>query len=196
MGIKQEPRQYLIFIFDDFKNREKIIELIALQLSPLTDEKSHVKYNYGDYGVVINLQTHISFYDFRDYVHNILEKVASQYFLIETPKNIFAYMPPELKMNLFDLTGENNIPPKKDSFKGIFESLDRILYELPKNIDIENFIFDDDKFDDIVKNVFGQNEKKQVIKPSIDDVLEKIHEKGLNSLTEIEKTVLDEYSKK
>lgn len=195
MKEQQEPYQYLLFIFGDFKGKDKIIELIALQLSSFTDKHSYVKYNYGDYGVVMNFQSHINFYNLRDHVHIILEKVAPQYFLFERPKHMYAYMPPELKLNLFDLNEENvNIEQKDVNFKDMMNIMDNFLINLTSTISPEIMLSEDD-MERMFENIMNDVENKGRVKPTIDDILDKIKEKGIESLTNSEKQILDEYSK-
>lgn len=193
MDKNQVPFQYLLFIFGDFKGKDKIIELIATQLSAFTDKDTYVKYNYGDYGVVMNLQSHFSFLNLRDHVHIIMEKVVPQYFLIETPKNFYAFMPPELKLNLFDLTEENQkMEEKEENFKDFTNIIDNFFFNIPPSLSED--IFSEDITSDIFNKImFKVDENKKL--PTIDELLEKIKEKGLNSLTETEKQLLDEYSK-
>ena len=195
----QEPYQYMLFIFGDFKGKDKIIELIALQLSAFTDKHSYVKYNYGDYGVVVNFQSHLSFYNIRDHVHIILEKVAPQYFLFERPKHMYAFMPPELKLNLFDLTEENiNIEQKDVNFKGNMNIMDNFLINLTSTFSMDNVFSEEDMekmFENIMNRMDHDIEYNENKKPTIDDILDKIKEKGIDSLTKTEKQILDEYSK-
>lgn len=195
----QEPYQYMLFIFGDFKGKDKIIELIALQLSAFTDKHSYVKYNYGDYGVVVNFQSHLSFYNIRDHVHIILEKVAPQYFLFERPKHIYAFMPPELKLNLFDLTEENiNIEQKDVNFKGNMNIMDNFLINLTSSLSMESILSEEDMermFENIMNRMDHDIEYNDNKKPTIDDILDKIKDKGIDSLTKTEKQILDEYSK-
>jgi len=197
MKEQQEPIQYLLFIFDDFTKNEKIVDLIALQLSALTDKDSFVKYNHGKYGIVINLQSHFSFYEFRDYVHTILENIVSQYFLIEKPKNMYAFMPPELKLNLFDLYDENNFNEnEKDvNFDKSLNIMDNFLYYYTSSISDEKLI-SDEKMETMFSKIMSEIEKSEIEVPTVDDILEKIKEKGMKSLTDNEKQILDEYSKK
>lgn len=197
MHKNQEPFQYLLFIFGDFRGKDKIIELIATQLSAFTDKNSYLKYNYGDYGIVMNFQSNFSFLNLRDHTHIILEKVAPQYFLMEHPKNLYAFMPPELKINLFDLYEENQTieEDKNDNFK---ENLfDNFLFTLSSSFMTDETMSEEQMeklFNDIMlKNTYPTYMEKDP--PTIDELLEKIKENGLNSLTETEKQILDEYSK-
>lgn len=190
-----EPYQYMLFIFGDFKGQDKIIELIALQLSAFTDKNSYVKYNYGDYGIVMNFQSHFSFYNLRDHVHIVLEKVAPQYFIFEKPKHMYAYMPPELKLNLFDLNEENvNIEQKDVNFKDMMNIMDNFLINLTSSFNTDNLLSEDD-MEKMFENIMNEVDKREEFRPTIDDILDKIKDKGIDSLTNTEKQILDEYSK-
>ena len=190
----QEPYQYMLFIFGDFKGKDKIIELIALQLSAFTDKHSYVKYNYGDYGVVVNFQSHLSFYNIRDHVHIILEKVAPQYFLFERPKHMYAFMPPEMKLNLFDLNEENQkFEETTKTKKNESNIMDNFIFNMASTL-LPNDILSEEDMDKMFENIMTQVNNKEP-KPTIDEILEKIQEMGIDSLTNFEKQILDEYAK-
>lgn len=196
----QEPYQYMLFIFGDFKGKDNIIELIALQLSAFTDKNSYVKYNYGDYGVVVNFQSHMSFYNIRDHVHIVLEKVVPQYFFFEKPKNMYAFMPPELKINLFDLYEDNVKDMQKDvNFNDKMNLMDNFLINLTSSFTTNNELSEEDMenmFNNIMKKLDYTTEYEEKHRPTIDDILDKIKDEGIDSLTNSEKQILDEYSKK
>ena len=61
MNNKTEKFQYMIFIFGDFKNDDELVKLIATQISPFTNNNSYLKYNYGDHGIVMNLESLLPF---------------------------------------------------------------------------------------------------------------------------------------
>lgn len=197
MHKNQEPFQYLLFIFGDFRGKDKIIELIATQLSAFTDKNSYLKYNYGDYGIVMNFESQFSFVNLRDHTHIILEKVAPQYFLMERPKNLYAFMPPELKINLFDLNEENHIIEEKKDNKTNDNIFDNFLYTFSSSL-MSDDIMSEEQMDNFFNEIMSKTNYTTYIKeepPTVDELLEKIKEKGLNSLTETEKQILDEYSK-
>lgn len=194
MDKNQEPYQYLLFIFGDFKDNEKFVELISTQLSLFTDKNSYLKYNYGDYGMVLHFQSEFSFYNLRDHVHITLEKVVPQYFLMEKPKHLYAFMPPELKLNLFDLNEENdNIEQKDVNFKDMMNIVDNFLINISSTFNED--IFSEEHMESMFENIMSKVDKQDYEKPTMDELLEKIKDNGLNSLTEQEKQILDEYSK-
>ena len=190
----QEPYQYLLFIFGEFKNNDKIVELIASQISIFTDENSYLKYNYGDYGIVMHFQSHFSFYNLRDHVHVVLEKVVPQYFLMERPKNFYAFMPPELKLNLFDLYEENHNEEQTNvNFKDMMNIVDNFLINITSSLNED--IFYEENMEQMFNNIMNKVENEEKYTPTIDELLDKIKDKGLSSLTDNEKQILDEYSK-
>lgn len=194
-------KQYLLFLYGEYENTDKIIELIALQISNFTSNDSYVKYNYGGSNAVMFFESEFSFYELRDYVHLILENICSQYFLMEKPKGLYAYMPAELKLNLFNLT-EDNIKEKKNieetkneknESKTMFDAFDKFIINTANSFfDESNFSEEDMErmFVNITNKIRGGKEET----PTIDEILDKISNKGIESLSLTERKILDEYS--
>lgn len=194
-------KQYLLFLYGEYENTDKIIELIALQISNFTSNDSYVKYNYGGSNAVMFFESEFSFYELRDYVHLILENICSQYFLMEKPKGLYAYMPAELKLNLFNLT-EDNIKEKKDieetkneknEFKNMFDAFDKFIINTANSFFDESNLSEEDMermFVNITNKMKGGKEDS----PTIDEILDKISNKGIESLSLSERKILDEYS--
>ena len=198
--INKEPIQYLLFVYGDFRNKDKVVELISLQLSSFTTMTSNIKFNYGDYGAIYNFESEHNFFNIRDHVHIILEKVSFQYFLIEKPKNMYAYMPPELKINLFDLLSDNdnkeyNITEEEEE-SGYTNLTDMFYYTTNTTFSEEDLFKGIDK-DQLFQNIMERlkYEDEDQPKPTVDDILDKIRDKGMDSLTSYEKKLLEEYSK-
>ena len=198
--INKEPIQYLLFVYGDFRNKDKVVELISLQLSSFTTMTSNIKFNYGDYGAIYNFESEHNFFNIRDHVHVILEKVSFQYFLIEKPKNMYAYMPPELKINLFDLLSDNdnkeyNITEEEEE-SGYTNLTDMFYYNTNTTFSEEDLFKGIDK-DQLFQNIMERlkYEDEDQPKPTVDDILDKIRDKGMDSLTSYEKQLLEEYSK-
>ena len=191
MSKYQEPNQYLLFIFNDFKGKDKLVELIATQVSAFTDNNTNLKFNYDDNCVIMHFQSEFSFYVIRDHVHIILEKVVSQYFLMETPKKLYAFMPPDLKLNLFDLDEKNNTAGKNKS--KINDIIDNFIIGFTSSFNSD--LFSQENMNKIFNESMFYEDFSHYKPPTIDEILEKIAKNGLNSLTEEEKQILDEYSK-
>lgn len=192
----KDIKQYMIFIYGNYKDKDKIVELIAVQISAFTDPNTFLKYNYGDYGIVMNFQSLYNFYELRDNIHIILEKAVDQYFIMEVPNAMYAYMPPEMKLNLFDLNEENNvIEETTKNNKHESNIMDKFIFNIASSFLPEDLLSEEDMdimFDNIMSKVHNKEPKQR---PSIDDILEKIQEMGIDSLTNLEKQILDEYAK-
>jgi predicted transcriptional regulator len=113
---------------------------------------------------------------------------------MERPKSFYAFMPPELKLNLFDLHEENNdIEQTNVNFKDFTNIMDNFLINIASSFD--NDIFSEESMENMFNNIMSKVENKETHVPTIDELLEKIKDKGLESLTDNEKQILDEYSK-
>ncbi len=194
MDTSQESKQYMIFIYGDYKDKDKIVELIAIQLSAFSNPETYLKYNYGDFGIVVNFNSDFSFYELRDHIHIVLEKVVDQYFLIETPNAMYAHMPPEMKLNLFDLNEENQkFEETTKTKKNESNIMDNFIFNIASTL-LPNDILSEEDMDKMFENIMTQVNNKEP-KPTIDEILEKIQEMGIDSLTNFEKQILDEYAK-
>jgi hypothetical protein len=108
---------------------------------------------------------------------------------------MYAYMPPELKLNLFDLNEENlNIEQKDVNFKDMMNIMDNFLINLTSSFNTDNLLSEDD-MDKMFENIMNEVDKREEFTPTVDDILDKIKDKGIESLTNTEKQILDEYSK-
>jgi flagellar motor component MotA len=56
-------------------------------------------------------------------------------------------------------------------------------------------LFSEENMDKMFENIMFKMEKEEKQTPTIDELLDKIKDKGLSSLTDDEKQILDEYSK-
>jgi len=125
-----------------------------------------------------------------------LEKAVDQYFLMEVPNAMYAFMPPEMKLNLFDLNEENhNFEDKENKEKPDVNILDKFIFNIASSLMPEDMLSEEDMdkmFENIMLKVSNKDPKQ---KPTIDDILDKIQDNGFDSLTNFEKQILDEYSK-
>jgi len=104
-------------------------------------------------------------------------------------------MPPELKLNLFDLYEKNHNEEQTNvNFKDNMNLIDNFLINITSSMNED--LFSEENMGKMFENIMfkmEKEEKKQT--PTIDELLDKIKDKGLSSLTDDEKQILDEYSK-
>jgi len=176
----------MLFMFGDFVDNESFITDVSYQLITVVSSK-FMKFNYGEFGMVINFRTKETFEDLKEYVDMCMNEVVEQYFLMEVTTNIDIKMEQKLKRDFLNIDGVK----KETKTKGVHK--DELSEEKKKRMNnIMEFIFP--LTEDMIKNPFLKEEKKE--KPTVDQILDKISEKGIESLTEEEKQILDNYGKR
>jgi hypothetical protein len=184
--MKSQDKRYMLFIFGDFTEMEKFIEDISYQLITVVSSE-YLKFNYGEFGVFLHFRTKELFMELKEYVDMCLDGVVEQYFLMEATENVDIKMERKLKRDFLNIDGVK----KETKTKGVQK--DELSDEKKKRMNsMMEFIFP--LTEDMIKNPFLKEEKKE--KPTVDQILDKISEKGIESLTEEEKQILDNYGKR
>lgn len=186
---KRQPKQdpsYMLFIFGDFDEQENLATNLSSQLLTVVSSP-FLKFTYGEYGVVFHFRSKELFSDLKEYIDMGMSEITEQYFLMEVTKNMDIKMPRKLKKDFLNIDGEEK---KKETRTGEInvESKLRERKEELRNFTFE-FLMPTD-FNQMVQN----NEPDYL--PTVDEILDKISEKGINSLTEQEKEILDNYGKR
>jgi hypothetical protein len=187
-----DNKQYLLFLYDDFRGKDEVVKILTEQMSIFIAEGTFLKFNYGDFGIIFHFESPFSFIGLRENVQFIFDRVSYQYFLMEYPPNLHVFMPSDLKLNLFDLTSENNTKETNLGNENI-HIFDKFMFHITSTFNPQDFIFEEEDstiFTSIVQEVTEERNK-----PTVDELLEKILEKGIKSLSKYEKKLLDEYSK-
>jgi hypothetical protein len=168
-------KKYLLIVIGDFKSDE-ICKEIALTVTPLVDSP-HLKFQSSKGTLIFHFESEVDQSEIHDYIEGSLFDIVNVFILTEYTDNVSVCMPKELKQHLFDLENNNE--------------------EVSINIDLNQNrrSFDDlEEEDDFVALLL--NEVKSKVKlPSLDQILDKIASKGVDSLTQFEKDTLDSYSK-
>ena len=186
---------YLLFVFGNLTVDGSQDE-IASALLPITKNEK-VKFIYGSYHMVVNLETELPFDELKEFIYETLKSDMFEYFLMPMSDKTSVKLPESMAEHLFDLENDTDkvhvftqldVEELKKRDKQTDEELDLIINYFLSNseFDMED---DDDEEDDLIKKVM--NKTKQ---PSVDEILEKIVENGMDSLTLQEKQILDEYS--
>ena len=168
-------KKYLLVVIGDFEKQE-ICQEIAVTITPLVDSP-HLKFQSSKGTLIFHFESEVDQSEIHDYIEGSLFDIVNVFILTEYTDNVSVCMPKELKQHLFDLENNNE--------------------EVSINIDLNQNkrSFDDlEEEDDFVALLL--NEVKSKVKlPSLDQILDKIASKGVDSLTQFEKDTLDSYSK-
>lgn len=185
--------KYILFVFAKNDNPKEFTEQIAEELCVISDTPN-LNFYFGPESSVFTISTLDSYEDVKDYVDMILGVGDIMYVLLPyTPDKLSYGLPEKISKHLFndgisDFMSEkyNNSEPNEFEVRKMIQDKIRDTF----NLNIENFDFeyDEDEWTDI------DEIKNKQRSPSLDELLEKIKEKGLNSLTEKELIFLNKYS--
>jgi hypothetical protein len=186
---KRQPKQdpsYMLFIFGDFDEQENLATNLSSQLLTVVSSP-FLKFTYGEYGVVFHFRSKEVFSDLKEYIDMGMSEITEQYFLMEVTKNVDIKMPRKLKKDFLNIDGEEK---KKETKTGEI-NVESKLKE--RKEELRNFTFEF-----LMPTDFNQMAQKNEpdYSPTVDEILDKISENGIESLTEKEKEILDNYGKR
>lgn len=176
----------MLFIYGDFIESEILIQELSGQMLPLISSP-YLKYTYGEFGVVFHFRSDEIFSELKEYFDMVLNEITEQYFLIETTSsNIDIKIPKKLKKDFLSIDGE----VKKEENKTGEINVEAKLKE--RREELKNFTFEF-----LLPADFpSMGNRIEILDPTVDEILDKILEKGIESITEREKQILDNYGKK
>ena len=126
-----------------------------------------------DGSLIFHFASEVDMDELSSFIETILFDITTTFILTEVSDKLSINFPEEIKNHLLDLENHN----------------DNIEMRLNVNREINDE--DDDSYVALLLNDI----KRRVPKPSLDQILEKIKSKGILSLSQYEKDILDEYSK-
>jgi len=169
-------KKYLLTVFGNFE--EEQCEEIAHCLEPLVDS-THLKFQYRSGVIIFHFESEILMEDIHEFVELTSYDLYDSFILTEYNDNVSVFMTDDMKQHLFDLETETE---------------DVITFDLVSKNRMDNY-YDEDNEDDIV-TVLLNEVKKNLQLPTLDQLLDKVSEHGVESLTPYEKATLDNYSQK
>jgi hypothetical protein len=169
-------KKYLLTVFGEFNNKE-IIARLGKGMAPIVDSP-HLKFQHTKGAMVFHFGSEVNTEEIYDYVTGIFYGLSDAFILTEMTDKTSVYMPENIKAHLLDLENDT-------------EEVD-IRIDVPKM---------SKSYDDMSEMAEGFVEflldefREEVIAPSLNEILDKISEKGIKSLSTFEKEILDNYSK-
>jgi hypothetical protein len=184
---KPQDSRYMLFLYGDFSDGDDLTNEISMQFVPAVSSE-FLKFTYGEFGVVLHFRSKETFEDLKEYVDMVFNDITEQYFLIEVSGDVDIKMPRKLKKDFLNIDGD----VKKEEPKTGGIKVDEVRDD--RNRDIKNMSFD--IFLPMFDPTSPFNKVQEEVLPTVDEILEKITEKGIESLTEKEKEILDNYGKR
>lgn len=172
---------YLLFVYFDgtVENSEITTNEIATQIAEQMSSKE-AKFMFGDKHAIFHFASDLTITEMADWINIINDDLdCFQYFLVPKPKSSESNMP---KDNLEHLLSLRKTKPTKHK-----PTPPKINYEFKPSKGEESFMDIADLLLDL--------RKPKTCNMTLDELLDKISINGMDSLSEIEKQKLDEYSK-
>ena len=187
--METEKSLFTLFIFGNFKGRGAEGELLQ-PLIPITLDES-LKYVYESYTMIVQFDTDLPKEELTEYLKATYKSNDIQYYLVPKGEELSVDLPSKIKNNLKELEkgGERvrfishgyNIDTKKS-----IDDFDKLIQYFMSESDFQNMTFEDEDDDPMLRP-----QKKN---PTLDDLLDKMIDKGALSLSEEEKRLLTHYS--
>ena len=170
---------YLLFAYYDnsVENTEEKTEEIGIKLAEHMTS-GQVKFMYGEKHAIFHFASKGDFQDTSDVIFFISEEVSGfEYLLTKKGRDYSSNLDED---NLSHLMSLKNVTPKKHT-------------PTPPKLRTKN-LGNNETFMDLADIIFNLK-RPDVCNLTIDELLDKIGNQGMESLTELEKQKLDEYSK-
>lgn len=170
---------YLLFVYYDetVENSEEKTNEIGVQISDMMTSKE-IKFMFGDKHAIFHFASDLSISEMGEFMNLVSDDVTGfEFFLSQKTKNIFSSFPQD---NLDHLLSLRKTTKKKTPV-------------IPPRLRTNDIQGGEPFFDlaDLILNF----KRQEVCNLTLDELLDKIVDQGKDSLTELEKQKLDEYSK-
>ena len=183
--------KYLLFVYGNYSEHEFVLKGIAKLLGSVAC--NDIKYQYGDSGGIFHFTTLEKPAKVKKTIKEQISGFSAMYFLVPFNKNVTFYIgDPQVETHLFTQETDNMSDSPKTEY-----NLEEMREEM-SDIDIEVFMKNLSNFVGVDLTQIEVDEQQVQIgkEKTLDEILDKISECGIESLTETEKQLLDEYAKR
>jgi hypothetical protein len=169
-------KKYLLTVFGEFNGKE-IIARLGKGMAPIVDSP-HLKFQHTKGAMVFHFGSEVSAEEIYDYIVGVFYGLSNAFILTEMTDKTSVYMPDDIKAHLLDLDNDTEEVDIRINMPKMGKSVDD-MSEMAE--DFVSFLLEE--MEDEIKT------------PTLNEILDKISEKGLSSLSGFEKEILNEYSK-
>lgn len=186
--------KYFLTVISDNTVELPIID-IAMSLGSVVDSE-RLKFQHSSYVGIFHFASEVDKLDLYTYIQGVLMGVTNTFVLTEHNDDVTISLSKDIESYMLDLENgesysvqtisylENNDIPEDDKYLVDFDNMSG-RHQIDEYD--ENSEFDD--FEDILRKI-----KNSFKTPSLDSILDKINEQGINSLTKTELKALKQYS--
>jgi hypothetical protein len=170
-------KKYLLTIFGDLEHYEKQQE-ITITLLPIVDSPS-LKFQYGKEFIIAHFESELETKEIYEFLEMCSDNLYNSFILNEYDEKVSVFMSNENKEHLFNLDGSTGASGQ----------------EMGITLNNKEEYFEDDGEEDEFTSKIIAELKRQLKPPTLDQLLDKINEKGYNVLSNFEKGILENNSK-
>lgn len=172
-------KKYILFAFGDYDEKKEIVNLILDFVTQIST--TDVKYQYGETGVLVTFTSESKINDISNFFEKNIVSLTSMYFVFPVDKNSIVSMEDEMHEHLFGKINETS--------NGYFnENNVSISYYFNEDNDSLN----EKMAEELFKTLFQIKVQEKTL--SLDEILDKINDKGFESLSSTEIKTLEKYS--
>jgi hypothetical protein len=175
---------YILFAFGDYKENPQALNTLTEIVSQISTDE--IKFQHGDSGVIVTFGTKLDWEQIDDYMKKNVVKLTAMYFVFPIDDDMIYSMDKEIEKHLFEntdiLTEKEKYNPYTSDNTGVPEFLGGIHIHKTRS------------FDDFFK-IFYEEVIQDTSVMTLNDLLDKIKEKGIDSLSADQLKQLEIYSK-
>ena len=175
---------YILFAFGDYKENPQALNTLTEIVSQISTDE--IKFQHGDNGVIVTFGTKLDWEQIDDYMKKNVVKLTAMYFVFPIDDDMIYSMEDEIYKHLFGETDKLTEKQKYDTYTsdntGVPEFLGGIHIHKTRSFDDFFKIF----YEEVIQD-------KPVM--TLNDLLDKIKEKGIDSLSADQLKQLEIYSK-
>ena len=174
-------KKYLLSIYGDFKSKEMCKD-IATAVTPIVDSP-HLKFSHKSGNLLLCFDSEVDKDELYSYIEGSLYGLFDYFILSVVDDNLSVSMDEATKGHLFDVHNDSeDVDMRIDMRKEMF---------FP---DETNFYSEEDGDSAFIETILNEL-KTKLKRPSLDEILDKIRDKGIESISPYEKDILDNFGK-
>jgi len=187
--------KYILFVFASHPDQSKLVDLLAEDLCGITEKD--IKYYYGSESIVFGLSSNGESNEINQYINDYFKELKFTYFFTKFDDRVSYHFEEGIEEYLFNT---DKMSGCKDISSNKMEKEQKLSDDTPKFYNmLEDILFsdecgeqddEDDDDDDVLTSILEKE-----YQPSLDEILDKISQKGMSSLSEKELSLLKQYSK-
>jgi hypothetical protein len=169
-------KSYILFAFGEYLPESKTIDLIVDFVTQISNKD--VKFQYGQSGIIVTFESDLEIDKISQFLEENIIRLTAMYFVFPVSIDSVMSMDDEIYEHLFGEGERHETTGKTDFIGSYFKNNDSTL--------------GNQMVEELFQILFNPN----VSEPTLDEILDKIGDVGMEGLSTYELKKLEEYSKK